>query len=64
MAEIEYDSILIIICKFTKYEYFIPYLKILTAKDIAYVFLKNIYNNYKLLKKIISDKNKFFTSNF
>ena len=35
---IEYDNILIIICKFTKYKYFIPYLKVSTAEDLIYIF--------------------------
>jgi len=64
MTEIEYDSILMIIYKFTKYEYFISYLKISTAENLIYVFLKNIYNNYKLSEEIISDKDKFFISKF
>ena len=55
---------MIIICKFTKYKYFIPYLKISTAEDLIYMFLRNIYNNYKLPEKIISDKDKLFISNF
>ena len=62
--EIEYDSILIITCRFTKYEYFIPYLKASTAEDLIYVFLKFIHSNHKLPEKTISDKNKFFTSKF
>ena len=64
IIKIKYDSILIIICKFTKYKYFIPYQEASTAEDLTYVFFKNIHNYHKLLKKIISDKNKFFTSKF
>ena len=62
--EIEYDSILMITCRFTKYKYFISYLKISTAEDLAYIFLKFIHSNYRLLKKIISNKNKLFILRF
>ena len=62
--KIEYDSILVITCRFTKYKYFISYLKISTAEDLIYIFLKNIHSNYGLSEEIISDKNKFFISNF
>ena len=64
IIKVKYDSILIITCRLTKYGYFILYIKVLTAEDLAYIFLKIIINNHRLLEKIISDKNKFFTSNF
>ena len=47
LIRIEYDSILIIIYKFTKYKYFISYLKISTVENLIYIFLKNIHSNYK-----------------
>ena len=59
IIEIEYNSILIIIYRYTKYKYFIPYLKALIAEDLIYIFLRIIISNYKLLKEIISNKNKF-----
>ena len=62
--KIEYDSILVITCRFTKYEYFIPYLEVLTAEDLVYIFLKFIHSNHRLSEEIISDKNKFFISRF
>ena len=60
IIRIEYDNILIITCKFTKYEYFISYLKISIIEDLIYIFLKNIYSNYKLSEEIISDKRQVF----
>jgi hypothetical protein len=61
---IEYDSILIIIDKLTKYIYIILYLEVSTAENLAYMFLKIIIANYSALEEMISDKNKFFISRF
>ena len=55
-----YDLILIIVNKLIKYEYFLLYKKTTFAKDLIYTFLRTIVVNYKLLDKIISNKNKFF----
>jgi hypothetical protein len=57
---IEYDSILVIINKLTKYTYIILYLKASTAEDLAYIFLKVIVANHNTPEKIITDKNKLF----
>ena len=47
-----------------KYKYFISYLKVSTAEDLVYIFLRFIHSNYGLPEKIISDKDKFFISRF
>ena len=60
----EYDAILVVIDRLTKYAYFIPYLKVSTAEELAYIFLKYIISNYKLLKKIILDRDKLFILKF
>ena len=64
LIRIEYDNILIIICKLTKYKYFISYLKTSTAENLIYIFLKFIHSNYELSEKIISDKDKLFILRF
>ena len=64
IIKIKYDSILVITCRFTKYEYFILYMEALTAEDLAYIFLKIIINNHGSLEEIISDRDKFFILNF
>jgi hypothetical protein len=61
---IEYDSILVITDKLTKYTYIILYLEVSIAEDLAYIFLRVIIANYSALEKIISDRNKFFISKF
>jgi hypothetical protein len=57
---IEYDFILVIINRLTKYTYIILYLKASIVEDLAYIFLRVIIANYNALEEIISDKNKFF----
>jgi hypothetical protein len=59
---IEYDFILVIIDKLTKYTYIILYLEANTAKNLAYIFLRIVITNYNILEKMILDRNKFFIS--
>jgi hypothetical protein len=44
-----YDFIMIVINRFTKYAYFIPYFKNFSAEDLAYMFYKYIVANYRFL---------------
>ena len=60
----EYNSIFIIIDKFTKWGYFITYIKEILAKNIAQVYIKEVILKYRVLAKIISDKNIRFISAF
>jgi hypothetical protein len=57
---VEYDSILVVINRLTKYTYIILYLKASIAEELAYTFLRVIIANHNILEKMISDKNKFF----
>jgi hypothetical protein len=59
-----FDSILVIIDRLTKYEYFIPYKESLSAEELAYAFNKHIIGNHGISKEIISDRDKLFTSRF
>jgi hypothetical protein len=59
-----FDLILIIIDRFTKYEYFISYKESLLIEELAYIFNKYIIGNYRISKKIINDRDKLFTSRF
>ncbi|KAF0327368.1 hypothetical protein GQ607_005229, partial [Colletotrichum asianum] len=47
-----------------KYIYFILYKEINNTKEYTYIFLKYIITNYRILKEIILDRDKIFTSNF
>jgi hypothetical protein len=57
---IEYDSILVIIDKLTKYTYIILYLKANTVENLVYIFLRIVVTNHNTLEEMISDKDKFF----
>ena len=56
----EYDSIFIIIDKFTKWGYFIAYIKEILVKDIVQVYIKEVFARYRALNKIILDKDTRF----
>jgi hypothetical protein len=57
---IEYDFILVIMDRLTKYIYIILYLEASIIENLAYVFLRIIITNYSALEKMISDRNKLF----
>jgi hypothetical protein len=55
-----YNFIFIATDRLTKYGYFISYRKNILAEDLAYLFNKHVISQYKIPKKIISDRNKLF----
>jgi hypothetical protein len=61
---IEYDFILVITDRLTKYIYIILYFKASIIENLAYIFLKIIIANHNALEKMILDRNKFFISRF
>ena len=63
-TKIEYDSILVIMDRLTKYAYYVPYKESSTATDLAQVFLQVIVANHGVPMEIISDRDKLFTSKF
>ena len=56
----KYNSIFIIVDKFTKWGYFIAYTEEILVKDIVQVYIKEVFLRYKVLDKIISDKDTRF----
>ena len=56
----EYNSIFIIVDKFTKWGYFIAYIKEILVKDIAQVYIKEVFSKYKILNKIILNRDTQF----
>ena len=56
----KYNSIFIIVDKFTKWGYFIAYIKEILVKDIAQVYIKEVFLKYRVLNKIILDKDTKF----
>ena len=57
-----YDTILVIVDKFSKYEHFIPLSHPYTALSVAQLFLNHIYKLHGLPTMIISDRDRIFTS--
>jgi len=47
--------ILVIMDRITKWGYFILYIKEILAKDIAKIYIKEVFLKYKLLKKFLLD---------
>ena len=60
----EYDSIFIIIDKFTKWGYFIAYTEEILVEDVVQVYIKKVFARYGVLNKIILDKDTRFMSAF
>ena len=56
--------IFIIINKFTKWGYFIIYTEEILAEDIAQIYIKEIFIKYRVLAKIILDKDTRFITAF
>ena len=56
----EYNSIFIIINKFTKQRYFIAYIKEILINDVVQVYIKEVFAKYKILNKIILDRDIIF----
>jgi hypothetical protein len=50
MTGIIYNSIIVVIDKFTKYVYFIPYFKSFLAEDLVYIFYKYVMANHGFLQ--------------
>jgi hypothetical protein len=61
---VEYDFILVVTDRLTKYTYIIPYLKASIIENLVYPFLKIVVANYSALEEMISDRNKLFISRF
>ena len=60
----EYDSIFIIVDKFTKWGYFIAYIKDILVEDIVQVYVKEVFLRHRVLDKIILNRDTRFISAF
>ena len=59
-----YDTILVVVDRFTKYALYIATRKTLTASVFANLFLDHVYRPFGLPTSIVSDRRSLFTSNF
>ena len=64
ITKVTYDFILIIVNKFTKSTKFTSFQKSIDTKAFIKVFTKIVIANQKISKKVISNKNKLFTSKY
>jgi hypothetical protein len=58
----KYDTILVVIDKFTKYAHFLPLSHPFTALQVAQVYMEQVYMLHGLPESIVSDRDRFFTS--
>lgn len=60
----KFDTILVIVDKFSKYGHFVPLKHPFTAQTVAQAFLDNVYYRHGLPQVLISDRDKIFISSF
>ena len=63
-TNIKYNSILIVVDKLTKYAHLILYMEKFMTKQTAWIILDRVIRHHRILKTIISDKDKIFINNF
>jgi len=56
----DYNIILVIVNKFIKWGYFIVYIEEILAEDVARIYIKEVFIKYRVLNKIILDKDLRF----
>ncbi|MBW0559185.1 hypothetical protein O181_098900 [Austropuccinia psidii MF-1] len=59
-----FDSILVIVDRFSKMAVFIPTMSSITSLDLAHLFIKNIFSKNGLPSSILSDRGPLFVSSF
>ena len=59
-----YNIILVIVDKLIKWGYFIAYIEEILAEDIARIYIKEVFIRYRVLIKIISDRDLRFIAAF
>ena len=60
----EHDIIFIIVNKFTKWGYFIAYTEEILAENITQIYIKKVFARYRVLAKIILDRDTRFITVF
>jgi hypothetical protein len=60
----KFNSIMVVVDKFTKYAHFIPLCHPFTAAKVAAAYMDNVFKLHSLPKVMISDRDPIFTSKF
>ena len=55
-----YNAILVIVDKLIKWGYFIAYMEEILVKDITRIYIKEVFIRYRVLNKIILDRDLRF----
>jgi hypothetical protein len=63
-TKLKYDAILVVVDRFTKAAEYIPFRKDYTVVQLGHVINDRVIRYYGILKTIISDRDKLFTSNY
>ena len=61
---VAYENILVVVDRLTKYAEFLPLPRKYDAPYLAKVFIKHVVTRHGIPERIISDRDKLFTSNF
>jgi len=64
LDERAYDSILVIVDKYTKLVRYIPVRKTITSEELADVVIRNWWKDFGLPKSVVSDRGSVFTAHF
>ncbi|MBW0546589.1 hypothetical protein O181_086304, partial [Austropuccinia psidii MF-1] len=59
-----FDSILVIVDRFSKMEVFIPTMYSITSLDLAHLFIKDSFSKHGFPSSIVSDRGSLFVSSF
>ena len=59
-----YDSILVMIDRLTKYAHIVSFRKKYIVEELEYIILDRLIRYHELSKKVTSDKDRLFTSNY
>jgi hypothetical protein len=61
---VEYENIMVVVDRLTKYVIFIPLPRKYDTRYLAEVFVRDVISRFGIPERIISDRDKLFTSNF